>query len=1001
MTEPVNPHVTELARLDEVMAELSAREVRLREEYAAVAAELRQTWVRRSELLALAAAGTSAAGPAPAARPSAAGPAPPETSTRTVQTLLFVLGGLLLGTGAIVFTAVAWTRFGVTGRAAILGGVTALVLAAPVVARARGLRGTAETFAAIGLLLLLLDGYAVWSVDLFGARGVTPASWAAAVCATAAAAAAGYARGTRLAGPAFAALVLTQPVWPLLAYSAEASGTAWAYGWVVLAIGQLALIRYWRGPSAVRVALRACGWVFTGGTLIMAGGWGVAAMFAVDTAVAALIAGGALIGAAAALAGVARISGVAAWRPLATVAVMFAVALVAGRATTLAVAWWAAAAVDLLVAAGLALAAAQARRVWIGVVRALVALSLIGHALLVAVATAAATAAVLAAVATIGVVTAASAYRWASGHGATSPDAAGSPGDLAPADARPVLGIGRAALVTGLVAVPGAVAAATFNAVDLADGAVHWPPRAALAATTLLLVAVAVARRWVPGYVSAAAAAVHVATPVAIIGGLTEGPAAVGSYAGAALLVLTATALLRAPASRGWWLAARTPAALVVVVAAVPQVVTVLIGPYQWLGRIWDGAPTSATPGVTLPWPDRPATPFALALLAGAAVLAGRLLVGRWRVGLLASVPVAAVATLVLLVQLNAPWPALPAVSLLTGVALVLAAALRGAGARAVAVAGFGAVLAGAGLAGALPARWSTLMALGVVVAAAGVAGWVGRSPAARVAGWTVASLTAMLLAAAGVLAADLPVRAVPAAVLPVAALALAASGLLRTRRAEAVAAEVAAHLGAVVALLLAGPPSGDAAAVATVWGLVLGLRALWRGEATAGRLARAGAAGGWLLLAWWLLLAAWDVASVETYTVPPAVAAAVTGWLVLRSQPEIGSWVALGPALVAGFLPSGVAALADPVPLRRLLLGAVAVLVVMLGAHWRWRAPVLVGGAVAVLVAVRELTLAWHLLDTWIPLTVAGLLLVALAATYERRRRDLAQLRAAVGRMT
>jgi uncharacterized membrane protein len=92
---------------------------------------------------------------------------------------------------------------------------------------------------------------------------------------------------------------------------------------------------------------------------------------------------------------------------------------------------------------------------------------------------------------------------------------------------------------------------------------------------------------------------------------------------------------------------------------------------------------------------------------------------------------------------------------------------------------------------------------------------------------------------------------------------------------------------------------------------------------------------------------------------------------------------------------------LVDPEPLRRLLVGAGAVAAVALGARARLQAPVVVGGAVTAIVALREIRLVWQLLDTWIPLTVAGLLLVAMAATYERRRRDLARLRAAVGRMS
>ena len=48
--------------------------------------------------------------PVPAAAPRPGGA---ETSTRAVQSVLFVLGGLLLGTAAVVFTAVAWAAFGV------------------------------------------------------------------------------------------------------------------------------------------------------------------------------------------------------------------------------------------------------------------------------------------------------------------------------------------------------------------------------------------------------------------------------------------------------------------------------------------------------------------------------------------------------------------------------------------------------------------------------------------------------------------------------------------------------------------------------------------------------------------------------------------------------------------------------------------------------------------------------------------------------------------------
>jgi hypothetical protein len=58
-------------------------------------------------------------------------------------------------------------------------------------------------------------------------------------------------------------------------------------------------------------------------------------------------------------------------------------------------------------------------------------------------------------------------------------------------------------------------------------------------------------------------------------------------------------------------------------------------------------------------------------------------------------------------------------------------------------------------------------------------------------------------------------------------------------------------------------------------------------------------------------------------------------------------------------------------------------------------------GGVVLVILALYEIRRAWDHLPRWIPLALGGLILVGLAITYERRRRDLARLRAAVGRMT
>jgi hypothetical protein len=1120
---PPDPEAAEVIRLDRLLAELAVREQRWRQAHAEVLAEAARVRADRDALAArVVAAAARPPGPAPdvpppgavppGAPPPGAAAAPPETSTRTVQTLLFVIGGLLLGTGAIVFTAVAWTTFGVTGRAVILAAVTGLVLATPPVALRRGLRGTAETFAALGLLLVVLDGYAVWSVDLFGARGVPAATWTGLVCALSAGVALGYARGTGLSGPGYAALVLAQPVLPMLAVELHPDRAGWAYVWVGVAAVNLAV--RWR-VGATHRALRAVAWTLTGTALGLAAVLGLVELLRSTGPGRGALAGGAVLAAVAGLAGVAAVSGRPGWRGTAAAVAVPAVALVAGQVATLArpgyglvaaaaataaaaglavlsgrrwpglrlgtligglvatgsvglaataatlwraaevtagwpfppagpydwqlpvalvllaaalvalvpagwrefvagglallalatpaslpVAWWVPAAVDLAVAAALGLVAVRART-RTAVVGAAATVGLVLHALLVGFATATATAGVLGAVVLLGTVLAADAHR------------------LGP-DAGPRRVVGRGALLVGLLAWPPAVAAAV-----LAAGAPEaWPPRAALASTAVLVAVVALVRRAAPSYLSTAAAAVHVTTPVAIVAGLLDPEPVVSVYAGGALLVLVATGWLRRPVHRLRWALARVPAALVVLAAAAAQLAVVLFGPYTWLADIWAGRPGGAgvTAGAT--WPDNPADPVGLALLAVAVALAGHALTGRWRTGLRAALLVAPAALLTGLAQLDVPWPAVPAVSLVLGVAALLAAAAvpgsvgpavpgpagRPGGGPAAVATGYGLVLAGAGLAGSLPMRWSTVVALGVALTVAAAIGAAGRPAGARVAGWLAAVVSAVTLAVAATLAADLPLRTAAWWVLLAAAVALGLSGRLRPRRAEAAAVEGAANGAAVVALLLAAGAAGSAAGsagsagqaavVAALWGVGLGLRALWPGLARAGRTGRAVAAAGAELLAWWLLLADRDVVTVEAYTLPAAGVAAVVGWLVLRTRPEVGSWVALGPALLAAFLPSLFVALADPVPLRRLLLGAGAVAVVVVGAQRRWRAPVLLGGGVALVVALRELVLVWQRVPSWIPLTVAGLLLVTLAATYERRRRDLTRLRQAVDRM-
>jgi hypothetical protein len=139
-----------------------------------------------------------------------------------------------------------------------------------------------------------------------------------------------------------------------------------------------------------------------------------------------------------------------------------------------------------------------------------------------------------------------------------------------------------------------------------------------------------------------------------------------------------------------------------------------------------------------------------------------------------------------------------------------------------------------------------------------------------------------------------------------------------------------------------------------------------------------------------------------EAYTLPAAGVALLAGWLAARTRPTLHSWSAYGPALLAGFGPTLAVVLAVPgEPVRRLALGLAGVAVVVAGSVRRRQAPVVVGAAALALLALHEAVLLWDLLPRWIPLGAAGLLLVGLAVTYERRRRDLRRLRTAVGGMT
>ncbi|MEU7651483.1 hypothetical protein AB0C41_05655 [Micromonospora taraxaci] len=1159
-----DPVAAEVVSLGRQIAQLEPEVERARHTYTELAGRLSALSRRRAELAAVVRAGLAvpavapsvpARGPAPVAAGSAA-PGAAETSTRTVQGVLFVLGGLLLGTAAVVFTAVAWAAVGVAGRALILAAFTALALAVPLLAVRRGLRGTAETFAAVGLLLVVLDGYAAWSVDLAGVAGWPGSRYAALVGGASAAVAAAYGRWSGLTGPWFAALVAAQPVLPLLAVEVEPGPAGWTLVLLGVALGNLMVLVGLRGrDGAAPVVGRVLAGIGHVGALVAAaasalvplavgraGGSpllaGVPPLLVALTGLGAawLVGGRALRGVAGGLLvpvlALALLRPVAELRPsmlllaAATVALGLAVAvwrlpvttdgeavggggwrtgpragalLVAGGTAQVAVlatavlavaavgrslppwggagwgpdldwGWQLAPAVALAVAATALLLPRKARTVlatagavavllalpagwtasWstvvavdlVGGVALLIAVLvrpatrpavlltcalggavLLGHGLLVALA---APVGVLVALGVIVVVGLALVVR--RGTGAY----------------RRVAGVG---LLVAQLALPGIAVVALF-----AGGApTWWQARLALVAAGLALVAVLAARRHrveLMGYaVTGAVVAVIVPAlaplfvagdePIALYAALAAlgvalvarwdrpesaadqpaqtgepsvgelpvgGPAVVGlPVGGPAVGGSSAVGGPPAITRSGPVLVVGGALGLVAVLAALPRVLTALVLPYGGPARVWSGVPTVVADPASLP------VGLALVVLAVAAVLASGRGVRPSALPLgaaaLPALPFAAAALPVLLVAVGTPWPVLPAAVLLAGLAALLLAALAGPRPTlAPVVVPLGVVLAASGVAGLLATRAGSLAAEGALLVAAVVVAAGGRTVVVRVAGCLAAVGAASALAVTGSLVAGLPLREAAYPLLAVAALVLAvAAAATPTRALVGRVLDAAAQAVALVAAVLAVEVARHLATICVLWGVAVAVRLLRRGESTGRRWAFAGIAAGSELLGAWVLLAAGGVTVLEAYTLPAAGLALGAGLLALRTRPGLTSWPALGPGLVAALAPSLVSVLIgpDPQPWRRLLLGAAALGAVLAGATRRWQAPVLLGGGVLALLALHELARGWDLLPRWIYLGVGGLALVALAATYERRRRDLARLRAAVGRLS
>ncbi|MPQ96843.1 DUF2157 domain-containing protein [Modestobacter sp. I12A-02628] len=237
------------------------------------------------------------------------------------------------------------------------------------------------------------------------------------------------------------------------------------------------------------------------------------------------------------------------------------------------------------------------------------------------------------------------------------------------------------------------------------------------------------------------------------------------------------------------------------------------------------------------------------------------------------------------------------------------------------------------------------------------------------------------------------------------AATALTVAGL-RTGRAE----EVAAAASGALLTLAAAASSGSTGATGQVALQLAVVGAAGVGYwAVSGRRLVLAVAVADLLVALWTALGGANVDTPEAYTLPAALGLLLLTGPWLRTRPwrgdgprpaPGGSWAVWGPALLVAAAPSVLLVMAGGSAVRLVLVVLAATAAVVAGALTHRQAPFVVGGVSLVLVVLAELAPYAPLVPRWLSLGAAGLVLLAVGATYEQRRAQAREAVAWVGQM-
>ncbi|HEU4346154.1 MAG TPA: hypothetical protein VFR35_00065, partial [Actinoplanes sp.] len=469
---------------------------------------------------------------------------------------------------------------------------------------------------------------------------------------------------------------------------------------------------------------------------------------------------------------------------------------------------------------------------------------------------------------------------------------------------------------------------------------------------------------------------------------------------------------------RGRWLVDPATGAVVVailptllaLVSIGPALVAALFDPLQQLGAVWDG-PVEALVNPASGLADG-TTVLAAVLLTVAAALAALGFGGKAAESVPVILPGLAITLLIAPIALDWDWPASVSTALTVFTVTMLGLALtpppaprHGEVLRATRGAAFviGLMAGNAGLAGALATRQLTLFTLSTSVAVGLVAAVAGRSSHARIMGWLFAAVMGQFFVLALALVLGLTPEWAAFGVLGVGALLLMIeAGLPRLAlpeyRREAMTVEWSGYGSAVLAGILAYDSPEHLAALMAAFGAVLGLSATRPDRSPRQRRNLFWLAVGFEIVGWWLFMTLSDVVLPEAYTLPFAALALAVGIMEVRQRPDLSSWAAYGPALLAAFVPTiGIVLATGGGELRQVLLLLGAMVTLIIGSRLRQQAPVVIGAAAT---AIASVHFAVTLVGPWLVLVPVGVVLLLVGATNENRRRTQERLRGAWVRM-